>query len=190
MGLSGVAGRGANWVGMFMITVGVLAFNAALVEISPVWRQGPSSPGVAGAGSQPDWYTAFLDGALRLVPQGWELTVFDRTWTLAVIVPLIAVTMFFLAVVAYPFLEQRITGDHADHHLLDRPRDTPARTGIGVAGMVFYGTLWAAGSADLMATQFDVSFNAVIHVLQVVVLVGPGVGIPHHVHRMPHAAGG
>ena len=180
----------AKWVGMFMITVGVLAFNAALVEISPVWRQGPSSPGVAGAGSQPDWYTAFLDGALRLVPQGWELTVFDRTWTLAVIVPLIAVTMFFVAVVAYPFLEQWITGDHADHHLLDRPRDTPARTGIGVAGMVFYGTLWAAGSADLMATQFDVSFNAVIHVLQVVVLAGPGRGIPHHLQRLPHAAGG
>ena len=57
---------------------------------------------MAGAGSQPDWYTAFLDGALRLVPQGWELTVFDRTWTLAVIVPLIAVTMFFLAVVRLP----------------------------------------------------------------------------------------
>ena len=116
--------------------------------------------------------------------------MFDRTWTLAVIVPLIAVTMFFVAVVAYPFLEQWITGDHADHHLLDRPRDTPARTGIGVAGMVFYGTLWAAGSADLIATQFDVSFNAVIHVLQVVVLVGPGAGIPDHLQRVPHAAGG
>jgi len=165
-----------RWLGMFLITIGVLAVNAALVEISPVWRQGPSSAGAAGAGSQPDWYTAFLDGALRLVPPDWEVTVFDRTWTLAVIVPLAAVTAFFLVVVGYPHLEQRITGDHADHHLLDRPRDTPVRTGIGVAGLVFYGTLWAAGSADLMATQFHLSFNAVIHVLQVVVLAGPGVG--------------
>jgi len=165
-----------RWMSMFLITVGVLAVNAALVEISPVWRQGPSSPGAAGAGSQPDWYTAFLDGALRLVPPDWELTVFGYTWTMAVIVPLAAVTAFFVVVVAYPFLEQWITGDRAEHHLLDRPRDTPVRTGIGVAGMVFYGTLWAAGSADLIATQFHVSFNAVIHVLQVVVLLGPGVG--------------
>ena len=69
---------------------------------APIWRQGPSSPGAAGAGSQPDWYTAFLDGALRLVPPGWELMVFDRTWTLAVIVPLIAVTVFFVAVARLP----------------------------------------------------------------------------------------
>ena len=85
-------------------------------------------------------------------------------------------SVFFVAIVAYPFVEQWLTGDGADHHFLDRPRDTPARTGIGVAGLVFYGTLWGAGSADLIATQFQVSFNAVIHVLQVVVLAGPGVG--------------
>jgi ubiquinol-cytochrome c reductase cytochrome b subunit len=40
--------------------------------------------------------------------------------------------------------------------------------------MVFYGTLWAAGSADLMATQFKVSFEGVILTLQVVLLLGPG----------------
>jgi ubiquinol-cytochrome c reductase cytochrome b subunit len=165
-----------KWVGMFMITLGVIVLTAGLVEISPVWLQGPSSPGVAGAGSQPDWYTAFLDGALRLVPPGWEFMMFDRTWTMAVIVPLAAVSLFFVAIVAYPYIEQRITGDRADQHLLDRPRDTPARTGIGVAGLVFYCTLWAAGSADLIATQFHLSFNAVIHALQLIVLVGPGVG--------------
>ena len=27
------------------------------------------------AGSQPDWYTGFLDGALRLVPAGWEVVL-------------------------------------------------------------------------------------------------------------------
>jgi ubiquinol-cytochrome c reductase cytochrome b subunit len=42
--------------------------------------------------------------------------------------------------------------------------------------MVFYGTLWGAGSADLIATQFQVSFNTVIHVLQVIVLAGPVLG--------------
>jgi ubiquinol-cytochrome c reductase cytochrome b subunit len=39
--------------------------------------------------------------------------------------------------------------------------------------MVFYGTLWAAGSADLLATQFRLSFEGVILTLQVVLLLGP-----------------
>ena len=30
------------------------------------------------------------------------------------------------------------------------------------SGVTFYGTLWAAGSADLIATQFAVSFEGVI----------------------------
>lgn len=166
----------ARWVGMFMITIGVITVSGGLVEISPVWRQGPSSTGAAGAGSQPDWYTAFLDGALRLVPPGWEFSLFGHTWTLAVIVPLIVVSVFFVIIVAYPYLEQWIIGDKAAHHLLDRPRDTPVRTGWGVAGLVFYSTLWAAGSADLIATEFRTSFNLVIHALQVVVILGPPVG--------------
>jgi len=176
VGLPMVPTMATKWLGMFWITIGLITLNAALVEIAPIWRQGPSSPGAAGAGSQPDWYTAFLDGALRLVPSGWEVVGFDRTWTLAVIVPLAALAVFFAAVAGFPLLEQWLTGDVAEHHLLDRPRDTPARTALGVAGLLFYGTLWAAGSADLIATQFQTSFNAVIQLMQITVLAGPMVG--------------
>ena len=41
--------------------------------------------------------------------------------------------------------------------------------------MVFYGTLWAAGSADLLATQFTVSFEGVIWTLRGVLVLGPPV---------------
>ena len=82
------------------------------------------------------------------------------------------VTAYLLAVVAYPFVEEWAMGDHRDHHLLERPRSTPTRTGIGVAGIVFYGTLWAAGSADLIATQFGVTFEGVITFLQVALVLG------------------
>jgi ubiquinol-cytochrome c reductase cytochrome b subunit len=160
-------------VGLGALTAGVLLLISATVTINPIWAYGPSSPGDATAGSQPDWYTGFLDGALRLVPPGWEVEWLDRTWTLAILVPLAVVTLFLLLVVAYPFLEEWITGDHRDHHLLDRPRNTPTRTGLGVAGVVFYGTLWAAGSADIIATTFSTSFEGVIAALQVTLLAGP-----------------
>jgi ubiquinol-cytochrome c reductase cytochrome b subunit len=160
-------------VGLFFLTAGVLTLMGGTLAISPVWLYGPAAPGSASAGSQPDWYTGFLDGALRLVPAGWEVVWLGRTWTLAVLVPLAAVGLFLALVAAYPFLEARILGDRAEHHLLDRPRNTPTRTGIGAAGVTFYGALWAAASADLIATQFAVSFEGVIHILRVVAVGGP-----------------
>ncbi|MCD2441447.1 cytochrome b N-terminal domain-containing protein [Agromyces sp. SYSU K20354] len=162
--------------GLLLIVTGVLLVVSATVTINPIWLYGPASPGDAGAGSQPDWYTGFLDGALRLVPPGWEFVLFDRTWTLAILVPLAVVTAFFVVVAVYPFVEEWSTGDHRDHHLLERPRDAATRTGIGVAGIVFYGTLWAAGSADLIATQFSVTIEGVIATLQVLLLAGPVIG--------------
>jgi ubiquinol-cytochrome c reductase cytochrome b subunit len=159
--------------GLFFLTAGVLFLMAGTLTISPVWLYGPADPGSASAGSQPDWYTGFLDGALRLVPPGWEVVWLGRTWTLAVLVPLAAVGLFVALVAAYPFLEGRVLRDRGEHHLLDRPRDTPTRTGIGAAGVTFYGLLWAAGSADLVATQFAVSFELVIVVLRVALVGGP-----------------
>ncbi|WP_430647402.1 cytochrome bc1 complex cytochrome b subunit [Agromyces sp. GXS1127] len=162
--------------GLFALVTGVLLLISATVTVNPVWLYGPASPGDAGAGSQPDWYTGFLDGALRLVPSGWEVVLFDRTWTLAVLVPLAVVTVFLVGIPVYPFLEAWATGDRREHHLLERARTTPTRRGIGVAAIVFYATLWAAGSADLIATQFSVTFEGVIATLQVTLVLGPIVG--------------
>lgn len=162
--------------GLFLIVSGVLMLIAATVTINPIWSYGPASPGDAGAGSQPDWYTGFLDGALRLVPPGWEVVAFDRTWTLALLVPLAVIGLFLLLVAVYPFLEERLTGDRGEHHLLDRPRNMPTRTGIGVAGVVFYATLWAAGSADLIADLFSLTIEGVVLALQLVLVVGPAIG--------------
>lgn len=159
--------------GLLSIVAGALVLISATVTVSPIWLYGPSSPGDASAGSQPDWYTGFLDGALRLVPPGWEVEWLGRTWTLAIIVPLIVVGLFLAAVAAYPFIEEWLSGDSAEHDLLDRPRNAPTRTGLGVAGIVFYGALWGAGSADLVATHFHVSVEAVVHAYQAAVLLGP-----------------
>jgi len=162
--------------GLFLVVTGLLLLISATVTISPVWIYGPADPGNAGAGSQPDWYTGFLDGALRLVPPGWEFVWLDRTWTLAIIAPLAVVGVFFAIVGVYPFLEEWVTGDNRDHHVLDRPRNTPTRTGVGVAGLVFAGVLWAAGGADVIATAIQVSIEHVILALQTALVVGPALG--------------
>lgn len=159
--------------GLFLVVTGLLLLVSATVTVSPIWLYGPADPGNAGAGSQPDWYTGFLDGALRLVPPGWEVVWLGRTWTLAILAPLAVVGAFFAVVAAYPFLEEWVTGDREDHHLLDRPRLAPTRTGLGAAGLVFVGVLWAAGGADIIATAFSVSIEHVITALQVALVAGP-----------------
>ncbi len=162
--------------GLFAIVTGLILGISATVTVNPIQLYGPADPGNAGAGSQPDWYTGFLDGALRLVPAGWEVVWLDRTWTLAILVPLVVVGAFFVAITVYPFVEEWASGDRRHHHLLQRPRNAPTRTGIGVAAIVFYGTLWIAGSADVISTHFDVAFEHVITVLQATLVLGPVVG--------------
>ncbi|NYE18983.1 cytochrome b [Microbacterium immunditiarum] len=159
--------------GLFAATTGLLFLIGGTVTIAPVWLYGPASPGDASAGSQPDWYTGFLDGALRLVPPGWEFEWLDRTWTLAVIVPLLVVGAFLFLVAVYPFVEEWVSGDSREHHTLDRPRNVPIRTGIGVAGIVFFGVLWGAGGADVIATQLSFPLEGVITTFQVLVPLGP-----------------
>ena len=159
--------------GLLLIVAGILFLISATTTVAPIWLYGPADPGNASAGSQPDWYTGFLDGALRLVPPGWEFVWLGRTWTLAILVPLAVVTAFLLFVLLYPYLEGWITGDHEEHHLLDRPRNAPTRTAIGVAGIVFYGVLWGAASADLISVQFHVGLEAVVGFLQAAIVIAP-----------------
>ena len=158
------------------ITAGILLLMGAAVTISPVWLSGPSDPGSASAGSQPDWYTGFLDGALRLVPPGWEVEWLGRTWTLAVLVPLAVIGAFVLAVLVHPWLERWLTGDGGDPSVLDRPRNMPARTGLGVAALIFYGTLWGAASADVITELFHLRLESVLATFQVLLFAGPIIG--------------
>ena len=162
--------------GLFCIVFGVLTLIAATVTVNPVWAYGPADPSVASAGGGALWYLAFLDGAQRLVPPGWEFVLFDRTWTPAILVPLAVGGLFFVTAMIYPFIERWVTGDDTEHHLLDRPRHAPTRTGIGVAGIVFYGVLWVAGGSDTIALHFSLSNEALILTLQVAFFLGPVLG--------------
>lgn len=159
--------------GFFFIIFGVIVLIASLFQINPIWAYGPYDPSPVSAGTQPDWYIGFADGALRLVPPGWEVVIFGFTLSLNILVPLLVLPLFLAIVALYPFIEAWVTGDKREHHIADRPRNAPTRTAIGAAGVTFYAVLWAAASSDLIATHFKLTIEGVIIGCQVLLIIGP-----------------
>lgn len=159
--------------GFFFIVFGVIALMGGLMQINPVWEFGPYNPSQVTAGSQPDWYMGFVEGAIRIMPN-WEWHLGGTTWSWNVAIPGIGLLgLFFVLLAAYPFVEGWVTGDKTEHHILERPRNNPTRTAFGVAAMTCYSMFWIGGGNDLVATQFHVSLNAVTYVLRVAVFVAP-----------------
>ena len=72
--------------GFFFVVFGVTTLLAGLVQINPIWLYGPYDPAIVSAGTQPDWYVGWLDGALRIFP-GVETRVFGITLPWNIIVP-------------------------------------------------------------------------------------------------------
>ncbi|MFB9832879.1 cytochrome bc1 complex cytochrome b subunit [Actinoallomurus acaciae] len=151
----------------------VISLLAVTFQVNPIWLFGPYNPGHISAGSQPDWYMGWLEGSLRLMP-GWEINAFGHTIPLNVLIPALLVPgMLFTVLAVYPFLERWAIGDYRVHNLLDRPRDVPARTGIGMAGVTFYGLLWMAGANDIIAKTFHIPLYGTTWFFRFAVIIGP-----------------
>jgi ubiquinol-cytochrome c reductase cytochrome b subunit len=159
--------------GFFFIVFGVTALMGGLMSINPVWRYGPYDPSQVTAGSQPDWYMGWPDGALRIMP-GWETELLGFTLSWNIFLPIIVLPgLMFTILLMLPFIEAFITGDKRDHHLLQRPRNAPSRTATMVALMTFIGLLWAAGGNDILALKFSLNLNYITYFIRVMVFVGP-----------------
>ena len=159
--------------GFFFIVFGIIALIGGLVTINPIWIFGPYMPDQVSAGSQPDWYMGFAEGLLRIMP-GWESTIFGFTISWNVLIPAQIVPVLLLVVcLGYPFIEQWITGDKREHHLLQRPRNAPTRTAFFAAMVTLYGLLWAAGGNDILAVVFGLNLNHITYFMRVAVFVLP-----------------
>jgi quinol---cytochrome-c reductase cytochrome b subunit len=150
--------------GFFMIVFATIAFLGGLFQINPIWIFGPYKPAVVSAASQPDWYVMFLDGSTRLMPPwearfplwpGHDYTLPPLFWPTVVLPGILTVLPM-----VYPYLEARFTKDRQAHHLLQRPRDVPARTALGAMALAFYVVLLISGANDVIANKFDISLNA------------------------------
>jgi quinol---cytochrome-c reductase cytochrome b subunit len=116
----------------------------------------------------------FLDGALRIMP-AWELPVAGHPLALGVLIPGLAVlALFFTALAAYPLIDRRITGKRPPRGLLPpTPAGLANRAAVGVAGITFYGLLWAAAANDQIAFHLQVPLYTVTWIFRVLVLAGP-----------------
>jgi ubiquinol-cytochrome c reductase cytochrome b subunit len=159
--------------GFFFMVFGVTSLMGGLMTINPVWRFGPYNPAEVTAGSQPDWYMGIAEGLLRIMP-GWETHIFGITISWNVLIPgQIGPFVVFGAILAYPFLEQWITGDKREHHLLQRPRNAPTRTAFLAAMVTLYGLMWAAGGNDILATVFHQNLNHITYFMRAAIFIGP-----------------
>ncbi|MFJ6388697.1 cytochrome bc complex cytochrome b subunit [Streptomyces sp. NPDC091972] len=158
--------------GFFFLTFGVLALMGGLAQINPVWAFGPYSPHLVTTGAQPDWYLGFSEGLIRVMP-GWEINFWGHTLEPGVFIPFSLFPLILLAIGVYPFVEAWVTGDKREHHILDRPRNAPVRTGLGVAWLSLYVVLLIGGGNDIVATHLHLSINAITWFVRVSVFVVP-----------------
>ena len=159
--------------GFFFIVFGVTAFLGAVASINPIWLYGPYTPGQISAGSQPDWYMGWLDGLVRMSPP-LETHAFGHTISWNILIPgLILPGIMFTGLALYPFIESWATGDKREHHLLDRPRNTPNRTALGVMALTFTLVSLINGGNDIIATTFHLTINQMMWFARIGVLVLP-----------------
>ena len=162
------AAKGAS---LSMLCFGLMLGLGGTVQILPFWLFGPYNASQVSSGSQPDWYAGFGDGIARLFPS-WE----TRLWGFTIPGSFYAVVLLgpiFIGLFAYPWIEARLTKDRAMHNLLQRPRDVPVRTAIGVMSITFYIVLVISGGNDIIAEKFDISLNAMTWIGRVGLLIAP-----------------
>src|ERR671910_381011 len=162
----------AKALGLFFLTSAVLSFLGGVFQINPIWVYGPFDPAQVSAASQPDWYMGWLDGALRIMP-GWESRAFDFEVPNPFFPAILLAGLTFALLYAWPFLEARVTRDYGEHNLLDRPRQRPVRTSLGAATISFYVICFLGGAADVLASTFGLSVNAILWTFRVAVLAAP-----------------
>ncbi|NUR00748.1 MAG: cytochrome bc complex cytochrome b subunit [Streptomyces sp.] len=158
--------------GFFFLVFGVLALMGGIASINPVWAFGPYRPDLVTTGAQPDWYLGFSEGLIRVMP-GWELNFWGHTLELGVFIPFTLFPLLLLALGLYPFLEAWITGDKREHHILDRPRNMPVRTGLGAAWLALYVVLLIGGGNDIVATHLHLSINSITWFVRVSFFAAP-----------------
>ena len=159
-------------IALMSATFGVVALLGGFVTINPIWIYGPYDGWTVASPAQPDWYVAWLDGALRLGP-ALAIHLFRHTippafWS-GIVLPLILFGLLF----GWPEIERSITGGQREHNLDDMPYERPWRLGLGVAVITFGTVLGFAGSDDIQAMILHVDVETLMIVYRWMLVIAP-----------------
>jgi ubiquinol-cytochrome c reductase cytochrome b subunit len=172
-GVPAFPGQAPRSLGLLFGTAGVLFLLGGLVQINPIWLWGPYHTYVSTNGAQPDWYLGWLIGGLRLVPSidvtVGRYTLFPNPFWGGAAFPLVVFGFLYF----WPAIERKVTGDHAFHNLLERPRDNPLRTAVGIGMATWVLLVFIAGSSDRVYVWLNVSYTSQIEVYRVLVFAIP-----------------
>ena len=158
---------------LFFFVFGSIAVLSAFFQINPIWLWGPYNPTIDQAGSQPDWYIGFMEGSLRLMP-GVVSNVGGHTFVWNAFLPAVLLPIgFFILAGLYPIFEEWVTGDLRHHQILDRPRNAPNRTALGIAVIAMGGDLLAAGGDDVITNWLKLPLFAVVWFFRIGFFVFP-----------------
>src|SRR5690606_2512984 len=80
--------------GFLFIVFGTIVLIATFFQINPVCNYGPYDPSPVSAGTQPDWYIGFADGALRLAPPHLDVQLGQFTLSLGILIPVAVLGLF------------------------------------------------------------------------------------------------
>jgi len=158
--------------GLFFLTAALVAVMGGLFQVNPIWAYGPFNAATVSSPAQPDWYVGWLDGALRVFPP-FEPTILGVTIPSPFIPGVVFPTILFTLVALWPFVEERLTHDRREHHLLDRVWEYPVRTATGLAILTLFGVLTLAGGNDVLAFYFSTDLDALTRVFRVLIVVLP-----------------
>jgi ubiquinol-cytochrome c reductase cytochrome b subunit len=158
--------------GLLFLTAAVMSLIGGLVQINPIWAYGPFEPSVVSSPAQPDWYVGWLDGALRIFP-AFEPTILGVTIPSAFIPGIVLPGALFTVVALWPWIDKRLTGDRAEHHLLDWPWERPIRAAAGAAILTLFAVLTLAGGNDVIAVFLDLRIETLTLIFQVLAVVAP-----------------
>jgi ubiquinol-cytochrome c reductase cytochrome b subunit len=148
--------RTVRSLGLMALVFSACALLGGLVQIDPIWLWGDFKAGRTMGPSQPDWYTGWIDGALRLYP-GWEPVLFGWRMPNVFIPGVIMPGLTFVVLFLWPFLERLVTKDRQAHQLLQRPRERPGRVAVGVWAFTFYPLLLTAWGLDVISRYTGVA---------------------------------
>jgi ubiquinol-cytochrome c reductase cytochrome b subunit len=169
VGVPAFPGQAPRSIGLLFAVGGVLFLLGGLVQINPIWLWGPYHTWLSTNGAQPVWFLGWLIGGLRLMP-GVDVTIGRYTlipnpfWG-GVLFPAIVIGFLYI----WPAFERRLARDDSSHNLLDRPRDAPVRTAIGVGMATWVVLVFIAGAADRADVLFNISYHTQVWIFRVLV---------------------